>query len=89
MAEFTRTGFRGGLNWYRDIDRTWELIAPFDSEPVSVPALYIVGDRANRKRPGREVLHLGCVVVVVRWCGYPALVDRSVEVYLHFAKGGD
>ena len=25
-AEFTRTGFRGGLNWYRNIDRNWELI---------------------------------------------------------------
>src|SRR6267378_6223078 len=22
--EFTRTGFRGGLNWYRNIDRNWE-----------------------------------------------------------------
>src|SRR5215472_4833243 len=28
-AEFTRTGFRGGLNWYRNIDRNWELLAPF------------------------------------------------------------
>ena len=26
---FTRTGFRGGLNWYRNIDRNWELLAPF------------------------------------------------------------
>jgi pimeloyl-ACP methyl ester carboxylesterase len=23
--EFQRTGFRGGLNWYRNIDRNWEL----------------------------------------------------------------
>ena len=28
-AEFARTGFRGGLNWYRNIDRNWELLAPF------------------------------------------------------------
>src|SRR5262249_9990947 len=27
-AEFARTGFRGGLNWYRNIDRNWELLAP-------------------------------------------------------------
>src|SRR3954454_15328610 len=27
--EFSRTGFRGGLNWYRNIDRNWELLAPF------------------------------------------------------------
>jgi hypothetical protein len=44
-AEFTRTGFRGGLNWYRNIDRNWELLAPFDGVPVTVPALYIAGDR--------------------------------------------
>jgi hypothetical protein len=22
-GEFARTGFRGGLNWYRNIDRNW------------------------------------------------------------------
>ena len=27
-GEFARTGFRGGLNWYRNIDRNWELLAP-------------------------------------------------------------
>ena len=27
-GEFARTGFRGGLNWYRNIDRNWELMAP-------------------------------------------------------------
>ena len=42
--EFTRTSFRGGLNWYR-IDRNWELLAPFEGLLVSVPAPYIAGDR--------------------------------------------
>jgi pimeloyl-ACP methyl ester carboxylesterase len=44
-AEFARTGFRGGLNWYRNIDRNWELLAPFASAKVTVPALYVAGDR--------------------------------------------
>jgi pimeloyl-ACP methyl ester carboxylesterase len=44
-AEFTRTGFRGGLNWYRNIDRNWELLAPFAGLKVAVPALYVAGDR--------------------------------------------
>jgi pimeloyl-ACP methyl ester carboxylesterase len=43
--EFARTGFRGGLNWYRNIDRNWELLAPFSGEKVAVPALYMAGDR--------------------------------------------
>jgi len=44
-AEFGRTGFRGGLNWYRNIDRNWELLAPFAGARVTVPALYVAGDR--------------------------------------------
>src|SRR3954449_13599517 len=43
--EFERTGFRGGLNWYRNIDRNWELLAPFASAKVTVPALYVAGER--------------------------------------------
>lgn len=45
VSEFTRTGFRGGLNWYRNIDRNWELLAPVAGARVTVPALYIAGDR--------------------------------------------
>jgi pimeloyl-ACP methyl ester carboxylesterase len=44
-AEFARTGFRGGLNWYRNIDRNWELLSAFKGAKVMVPALYIAGDR--------------------------------------------
>ena len=44
-GEFTRTGFGGGLNWYRNIDRNWELLAPMAGARVTVPALYVAGDR--------------------------------------------
>jgi pimeloyl-ACP methyl ester carboxylesterase len=44
-GEFTRAGFRGGLNWYRNIDRNWELLAPYVGARVMVPALYVAGDR--------------------------------------------
>jgi pimeloyl-ACP methyl ester carboxylesterase len=42
--QFKRSGFRGGLNWYRNIDRNWELMAPFAGASVNVPALYMAGD---------------------------------------------
>ena len=45
VSEFKRSGFRGGLNWYRNIDRNWELLAPFAGAKVTVPALYMAGDR--------------------------------------------
>ena len=44
-GEFERTGFRGGLNWYRNLDRNWELLASFAGLRVTVPALYMAGDR--------------------------------------------
>jgi epoxide hydrolase A/B len=54
-GEFARTGFRGGLNWYRNIDRNWELMAPFDGLRVKIPALYIAGDQDSVIRfPGAE-----------------------------------
>jgi len=44
MADmFRRTGFRGGLNWYRNIDRNWELMAPWQGALIRQPALFIAG----------------------------------------------
>lgn len=44
-GEFSRVGFRGGLNWYRNIDRNWSLLGAFAGAKVTVPALYVAGDR--------------------------------------------
>lgn len=44
-GEFQRRGFRGGLNWYRNMDRTWELTAAFQGLQIQQPALFISGDR--------------------------------------------
>lgn len=41
-AEFTRTGFTGALNWYRNLDRTWELTAD-TPQTIGVPALFVAG----------------------------------------------
>jgi pimeloyl-ACP methyl ester carboxylesterase len=44
VKQFQHCGFGGGLNWYRNIDRNWELLAPFAGACVTVPALYMAGD---------------------------------------------
>jgi len=44
-AELKRSGFRGALNYYRNIDRNWEIQGSLAGAPVSVPALYVAGDR--------------------------------------------
>jgi pimeloyl-ACP methyl ester carboxylesterase len=43
-GEFRRSGFRGPLNYYRNVDRNWELLAAFADLKVTVPALYVAGD---------------------------------------------
>ncbi|MBK1662649.1 alpha/beta fold hydrolase, partial [Paracraurococcus ruber] len=45
VGTFRRTGFRGGLNWYRNIDRNWALTAPWHGARVAVPALFVAGRR--------------------------------------------
>jgi pimeloyl-ACP methyl ester carboxylesterase len=45
VAEYAAAGFTGGLNWYRNLDRSWALMAAWRHAPVTVPALYLAGDR--------------------------------------------
>jgi pimeloyl-ACP methyl ester carboxylesterase len=43
VDEFTRTGFTGGLNWYRNLDRNWELLAEPPATTIDVPTMFIGG----------------------------------------------
>jgi pimeloyl-ACP methyl ester carboxylesterase len=89
VNEFTRTGFRCGLNWYRNIDRSWELLAPFAGSRVDVPALYIAGDRDLVVAfPGMEqiIANLTYFVPQLRGslmlpgCGHWTQQERPLEV---------
>jgi pimeloyl-ACP methyl ester carboxylesterase len=42
-AAYQKSGFRGGLNWYRNIDRNWELTAPWQGAQIRQPSLFIAG----------------------------------------------
>ncbi|MEX3982115.1 alpha/beta fold hydrolase [Paraburkholderia sp. EG287A] len=44
VRAYKASGFRGGLNYYRNLDRNWELQAAFNGLPVQTPALYLVGE---------------------------------------------
>ncbi len=43
-SEFKRTGFQGGLNWYRNIDRMWELTPFLSGAKLHQPALFVAGE---------------------------------------------
>jgi pimeloyl-ACP methyl ester carboxylesterase len=97
VAEFQRTGFRGGLNWYRNLDRTWELLAAFRGAKIQQPALYIVGDRDLVIQTRKEsVERLPAVVpnlrklVMLPGCGHWTQQERPKEVnaeLIAFLKG--
>ncbi|MEV4633928.1 alpha/beta hydrolase [Rhodococcus coprophilus] len=44
-AAFDRTGFGGGLSWYRAYDANWIASAPYAGAAVTVPTLFVAGDR--------------------------------------------
>jgi pimeloyl-ACP methyl ester carboxylesterase len=44
VSSFQRTGFSGGLNWYRNIDRNWELTAPYGERRIEQPAMFLTGE---------------------------------------------
>jgi len=54
---FTRSGFDGGLNYYRNLDRNWEHQAAFDGLTVKVPSLFLQGENDTcRVMPGMDAI---------------------------------
>lgn len=45
VGEFTRVGFRGGINYYRNIGNSWELTPELEGQSVTQPALFLAGEK--------------------------------------------
>ena len=45
VNEFKRTGFAGGLNYYRNVDHNWASTPFLDGAKLRQPTLFIAGDR--------------------------------------------
>ncbi|WP_405536774.1 alpha/beta hydrolase [Streptomyces sp. NBC_00075] len=82
--------FTGALNWYRNIDRNWELTAAWHEAVVSTPALYVYGDKDLVPAfPGTPQLieqlpelmpNLRRPPVVLEGCGHWTQQERPEEV---------
>jgi len=67
VSAFESSGFTGSINWYRNLDRNWHLLADVDPI-VQQPALMIYGDRDPVPRsaslttfvPNAEEISLDC-----------------------------
>lgn len=87
--EFERTGFAPALNWVRNFDRNWELMAPWAGAKVKVPAMYIAGELDHIARfPGMMdvITNLKALVpnlrrtVMFPGCGHWTQQERPDEV---------
>ncbi|GAB7006348.1 epoxide hydrolase EphA [Nocardioides sp. AN3] len=45
VETFTRTGFSGGLNYYRNIERNWRMTRALADRTTALPALFVTGDQ--------------------------------------------
>lgn len=61
---YKATGFRGGLNWYRNVDRNWELEAAWERLRIRQPALFIAGTED----------------IVIKWFAGKAVKDLQTTV---------
>jgi pimeloyl-ACP methyl ester carboxylesterase len=44
-AEFARSGFRGGINRYRNMDRDWNELPQLEGARIKQPALFVYGSK--------------------------------------------
>ena len=84
-AEFERTGFRGGLNRYRNMDRDWEQSAHLAGATVQQPALFVAGERDGVLRfTGTDAMKASVPnlrnVVILPGCGLWTQQERPAEV---------
>lgn len=86
-TDFATSGFTGPLNYYRALDRTWELMAPWTKGKVIVPTLYMVGDGdvVYNGFPGaKDYIHKGMKTDVPNLKG--VIVLEGLHHFLHEEK---
>ncbi|MFM9612680.1 alpha/beta hydrolase [Streptomyces sp. V2] len=78
VSAFTASGFTGGVNWYRNLDRNWHVLEDVDPV-VRQPTLMIYGDRDVIQRPENLAEFVPRVDVVGLDCGHWIQQERPEE----------
>ena len=94
VEAFTAGGFRGPIDWYRNLDRNWSLTAHLQDARIRVPSAFVVGERdpvrhyAGAHEAGlKDWLTDLRMQVVVPGAGHWIQQERAAEVnrlLLHF-----
>jgi pimeloyl-ACP methyl ester carboxylesterase len=69
VAAFEKSGFTGGINWYRNLDRNWHLLGAVDPI-IHQPTLMIYGERDVIPKSASLVDFVPNVEVVSLDCGH-------------------
>lgn len=96
-SKFEKTGFTGGLNYYRALNKTWELTSPWTAAIINVPVKFIIGDLdLTYHGPGiQDFIHKGGFkkfvpllddVVVMKDVGHFINEEKPEEVSEHIIK---
>jgi pimeloyl-ACP methyl ester carboxylesterase len=85
VAEYEPAGFTGPLNWYRNVDRSWELTGSWLHAKVSVPSLFIAGEKDMVLSIGgvdalRTVAPQLAGTLLLPGCGHWTQQERPAEV---------
>lgn len=87
LGEFERSGVTGPLNRYRNITRDWTELAPWRHAPITVPALFIGGDRDGPTMWGQRAIERFPTTLpelrgshILTGCGHWTQQERPDEV---------
>jgi pimeloyl-ACP methyl ester carboxylesterase len=95
VREYAQSGFTGPLNWYRNLDRNWELTGAWQHAPIGVSSLFVAGDKdpvLSFISPGGIASALPGLTrsVILAGCGHWTQQERPAEVtaaMLEFLRG--
>jgi pimeloyl-ACP methyl ester carboxylesterase len=95
VFEFEHGGLTAPLRWYRNSELNWAVLGPYDGKPITVPALFIGGDRdvatiwSQQAIARAEEMHTDLRgSVILRDCGHwimqeqPDAVNKELLVFL-------
>jgi pimeloyl-ACP methyl ester carboxylesterase len=87
VALFEAGGFRGPLNRYRNVDRDWLDLQPWRNRPITVPAMFIGGEKDGPTIWGRRALERHAQTMpdcrgnhILAGCGHWVQQERPKEV---------
>ena len=84
VRTFERTGFTGGLNWYRNMDRNWESAPGVGTTRIEVPCLMVTAEWDPVLRPemaaGMGALIPDLETAMIPRCGHWTQQEKPAEL---------